>query len=64
MLAGYDGDSRIGLFDRALTLTGPDGQQRRTLGDADALGEVLGRLGLDVNEATRALLWQRLAATG
>ncbi len=38
----YRGDARYGLFDRQLTVEGPEGVDRRELASAEELAEVLG----------------------
>lgn len=57
MVNGYDGDTRIGLFDRQMTEDG----RKSTLRDAEGLGHVLRRrLALKLDPGVVADLWQRL----
>lgn len=63
MVAGYDREARIGLFNRALTLDGGGEQRRETLASVAGLEQVLcGRLKLPFDAATLARIWQRLPA--
>lgn len=61
MLAGWQGDTRIGVFNRDVTEEGPHGSTRRTLKGAEDLGAILARLRLRVPAGTVAELWERLA---
>lgn len=63
MLAGHDGDTRIGVFDRTVTLTGPQGQTREDLADHAAFSALVrGRLGLDIPDDLLDRAWARIAA--
>ncbi len=53
----YRGDARYGLFDRQLTVEGPEGVDRRELASAEELAEVLG---LPLNEDELPGVWQRI----
>lgn len=62
MLAGYDGDTRIGVFDRAVTLNSPKSQDRSILEDSGSFAELVrGRLRLDVDADTLERAWMRIA---
>ncbi|HBS48713.1 MAG TPA: arylamine N-acetyltransferase [Rhodobacteraceae bacterium] len=64
MLAGFDGDTRIGLFDRQLTLGTRAGETREELADADAFAALAsGRLGLRLDDTELAAIWNRLSRT-
>jgi N-hydroxyarylamine O-acetyltransferase len=62
MAGGYRGDLRIGLFDRAVTVEGPDGTDKRELRDrADFAALLRDRLGIAAPEAALDRAWARLA---
>jgi len=62
MVAGYDGATRIGLFNRALTEAGPEGGLRRTLEGPGELAQVLaGRLRLGLDPHQLDAVWARIA---
>ena len=60
MLAGYDGDTRIGVFNRALTLGSSGHEERRTIGSEAELAETLLRLRIGLDPAAVSQLWSRL----
>lgn len=63
MVNGYDGETRIGMFDKTVTLESADRQEKIELTGAGALGDVLcGRLSLDIDRETLDALWSRIAA--
>lgn len=62
MLAGFDGDTRIGVFDRAVTEETRAETTRRTLESLDDLADlVTNRLGIAVAGETLHQVWARLA---
>ncbi len=61
MANGFDGDTRIGIFRRAVTVDGPDGQRQYELADARELHEVLtGRFGLEISANIADAVWVRM----
>jgi N-hydroxyarylamine O-acetyltransferase len=65
MLAGFRGAGRIGVFDRSLTLAGPEGEERRTFRDFEDFAEVVAeRLGIAVEREMLGRVWERLGAAG
>lgn len=63
MVAGWSGDTRIGLFNRALTLTGATGTENAVLASRAELSDILvGTLRLPLDDATLDALWSRLPA--
>lgn len=64
VINGYDGKTRIGIFDRAMTLETEGAREKSELADADALRNVLcGRLGIGIDSATVGEVWSRIAAS-
>lgn len=61
MLAGFDGDTRIGLFDRALSELTADGETRRDLTDVADLSQLLSRLDLALDTNTLQKIWSKLS---
>ncbi|WP_172293946.1 arylamine N-acetyltransferase [Pseudoruegeria sp. HB172150] len=61
MVAGYDGDCRLGLFNRMFSEDGPSGAIRRDLTSADELARVFDRLALPAPDALAAACWERLS---
>lgn len=62
MLAGFDRDTRIGLFDRAVSFETARDTRRVTMAGPDDLTElVTGRLGIAIDAANLARVWDRLA---
>lgn len=64
MLAGWDGDIRIGVFNRAVTWTGPEGTKKSTLEGPTGLADILLRLGIDLPADLLARVWARLSCHG
>ncbi|MGD9864760.1 MAG: arylamine N-acetyltransferase [Pseudodonghicola sp.] len=63
MLAGFDGDTRIGVFNRAVTREGPQGAEKSEIADHDALAALLTEeLGLRLDTDSLARIWARLSA--
>ena len=63
MLAGYDGDTRIGVFDRMVTLHGPDTQTRAPLPDFAAFATLVrDRLNLAIGDDILRPAWARIEA--
>jgi len=62
MLAGFDGDIRIGVFDRALRTYSAQGDSHRDLSGAQDLATLLRRLGLTLAPGTPDRLWAKLSA--
>ncbi len=60
MAAGFDGATRIGVFNRSLTEETPDAVTRRDITDTADLGQVLGRIGLNAGPTVLEQVWQRL----
>ncbi|MAQ82917.1 MAG: arylamine N-acetyltransferase [Maritimibacter sp.] len=60
MVAGFDGDTRIGVFNRNLTEETPDALSRHDIADAAALGRVFDRIGLQAAPDLLDRVWQRL----
>lgn len=61
MLGSYSGDVRYGLFDRALTVTSPDGEERRELADFEEFHEVVaGKMGIGLDRATLECAWAKI----
>ncbi|TDK42299.1 arylamine N-acetyltransferase family protein [Antarcticimicrobium luteum] len=61
MLAGFDGDTRIGVFNRAVTREGPEGTSKSEIADFDGLAQLItGDLGLRMDDATLRQVWSRL----
>ncbi|MCB1342452.1 MAG: arylamine N-acetyltransferase [Pseudooceanicola sp.] len=64
MLAGHDGATRIGVFDRTVTLTTAEGQTRAPLADFAAFEAlVCERLRLGVDRGTLERAWERIEGT-
>ncbi|MDF1716755.1 MAG: arylamine N-acetyltransferase [Sulfitobacter sp.] len=62
MLAGFDGDTRIGVFDRAVTREGPAGAKKSMIADFEALSRLLTEeLHLRLDAPTLRRIWNRLA---
>jgi len=65
MLAGFDGDTRIGAFDRAVTREGPAGVEKSEISDFREFARlVTEELALNVDDDTLRRAWQRLEANG
>lgn len=63
MLAGFDGETRIGVFDCAVTLDTPGGETRQRLDSHDAFTAlVCDQLKISLDKATLRRVWSRLAA--
>lgn len=63
MLAGFDGDTRIGVFDRAVTEGSRAGERKSQLDDRDDLAHLIrDRLHIALDDATLAHIWSRLDA--
>lgn len=63
MLAGFQGDTRIGVFDRAVTVETGTGETRQRLRDfGDFADLVTRRLGLSADDDLLARVWARLEA--
>lgn len=63
MLAGFDGDTRIGIFNRAVTREGPEGTEKSEIADYGDLASLLtGELGLTLGEERLQQIWDRLNA--
>lgn len=61
MLAGFDGDTRIGVFDRAVTHEGPAGEEKSEIADFQGLERlVTEELGLTVDDGTLRQVWAKL----
>lgn len=61
MLAGFDGDSRIGVFDREVTVETATTETRSRIDDIDGFVRlVTGRLGLPVDRQSLDRAWARL----
>lgn len=61
MLAGFDGDTRIGVFDRAVTREGPEGAAKSMIADLEALSRLLTEeLHLRLDAPTLRRIWNRL----
>lgn len=60
MLAGFDGATRIGVFDRAVTREGAEGVEKTTLTDPDTLSRLTTDLGLRLDAPTLRRVWSRL----
>lgn len=60
MLAGFDGDTRLGLFNRALTEDGPDGIRKSTLETEADLAALFDRLDLRAGPDLTGRVWSRL----
>ncbi|MDF0600052.1 arylamine N-acetyltransferase [Psychromarinibacter sp. C21-152] len=61
LIAGMDGATRLGLFNRALTEDGPDGLRKSVLASPDDLSALFARLGLNAGPDMTARIWARLA---
>ena len=60
MLAGFDGETRIGVFDRAVTREGANGIEKTTLDSPEALTRLTHELGLRLDTPTLHRIWARL----
>jgi len=61
MLAGFDRDTRIGVFNRAVSREGPEGVEKSEIEDFQGLARlVIEELGLRVDAATLRQVWDRL----
>lgn len=61
MLSAWDGDTRVSLMDRAMTIDGPDGVERSELADFVGFCEVVqGRMQLPLSRDALAQAWQRM----
>ena len=60
MLAGFDGDTRIGLFDRALSRSSAAGETRSRIESRAELAALIARLGIPLSDAEGAAIWARL----
>lgn len=62
MVNGYDGTTRIGIFDRGATFESDGRREKADIADAAALAEILrGRLGLNLENGTLDAVWRRIA---
>ncbi|MDK3016947.1 arylamine N-acetyltransferase family protein [Pseudodonghicola flavimaris] len=63
MLAGFDGDTRIGVFNRALTRESPEGLEKSEIADIATFAALLtGELGLRLSDEELDRLWDKLTA--
>lgn len=61
MVNGYDGDTRIGLFDTHMTMESGGKNERREISGAVELWEVLrNRLGINIDSAQADRVWARI----
>ncbi len=63
MLAGFEGDTRIGAFDRSLRTYSAQGDSHRDLSGAQDMATLLSRLGLSLAPGTPDRLWAKLSAS-
>jgi N-hydroxyarylamine O-acetyltransferase len=62
VVSGYAEDARYGLFDRQLSISGPDGMEQRELATLDEFAEiVVGKLGIAIDRAALASAWAKIA---
>jgi hypothetical protein len=63
MVNGYDGGTRIGIFDRSVTFEQDQRREKVELETAQALGNILiGRLGIALEDGDVDAIWSRVAA--
>jgi N-hydroxyarylamine O-acetyltransferase len=63
MLAGFDGDTRIGVFNRTVTREGPDGTEKSEIADYPSFAALLRQdLGLRLAEDDLRRVWDKLNA--
>lgn len=63
LAGGYDGDLRYGLFDRQVSITGPDGVEQRDLAEFGQFAEfVTGRLGIALDRVSLERAWAKSGA--
>ncbi|MBF9059054.1 hypothetical protein HKCCSP123_07640 [Rhodobacterales bacterium HKCCSP123] len=63
MVNGYDGGTRIGIFDRSVTFEQDQRREKVELETAQALGDILiGRLGIALEDGVVDAIWSRVAA--
>lgn len=64
MLAGFDGDTRIGVFNRAVTRETSESTEKSEITDYPALAHLLTQeLGLRLDEEALRRIWDRLSAS-
>lgn len=62
-LGSYAGERRYGLFDRSLTVTGPEGEDQRELADfEDFAAVVAGEMGIGLDRATLESVWKKIGS--
>lgn len=61
MLAGFDGDTRIGVFGRDVTFQSNGQDDRRRIGDKPDLIDILDRLSLTLDAAAIDQIWTKLS---
>jgi N-hydroxyarylamine O-acetyltransferase len=61
MLGSYSGDVRYGLFDRALTVSGPAGEEQRELTEfAEFYDLIAGQMGIGLDRAALERVWAKI----
>ena len=65
MLGSYSGDRRYGVFDRNLTISGPEGEERRAFADfEDFAAVVAGEMGIGLDSALLRRAWDKIGEEG
>lgn len=59
-LASYAGERRYGLFDRGLTVSGPEGEERRELSSFEDFQAVIGEMGIGLDRGALARAWEKI----
>lgn len=61
MLGSYSGDRRYGVFDRSLTVSGPDGEEQRELTAFEDFHDVVtGEMGIGLDRASLERAWRKI----